>query len=144
MSTQMIRIIVAAVLFVHGIAHFGPIGTYLWIRFRPSDNTSGWVAARSWLAPSLPPSTAIAVASVFWGLSMVGFVGAALSFWGILVPGEMWRQLAIASAVVSTLGIVVFFGTWPMFNTFAALAVNVAVLVTQLWLHWPPQSMFGK
>lgn len=33
---------------------------------------------------------------------------------------------------------------WPTFNTLAALAMNTAVLVTQLWLHWPPRTMFGK
>lgn len=60
------------------------------------------------------------------------------------MPGDVWRQLATASAIVSTLGIVLFFGTWPTFNTIAALAVNIAVLVTQFWLHWPPQAMFGK
>ncbi|NIM92194.1 MAG: hypothetical protein GTO18_00555 [Anaerolineales bacterium] len=84
------------------------------------------------------------IASAFWILSLVGFIGAALSFWDILVPGEIWRQLAVASAIVSTLGIAVFFGTWPMFNTLAALGVNAVVLVTQLWLDWPPYAMFGK
>jgi hypothetical protein len=24
------------------------------------------------------------------------------------------------------------------------LGMNIVVLVTQLWLHWPPTSMFGK
>ncbi|MBF8262044.1 MAG: hypothetical protein HW376_1573 [candidate division NC10 bacterium] len=144
MSDQVIRLVIAAVLLLHGVAHVGPLATYAWIRFRPADNTGGWVAARSWLLPKLPPSTATAVASLFWLLSLIGFVGAGLSFWGILVPGEAWRQLAVASAVVSTLGIAAFFRTWPIFNTLAALGVNVAVLVTQLWLRWPPQTMFGK
>jgi len=31
-----------------------------------------------------------------------------------------------------------------MFNTLAALAMNIAVLVTQLWAHWPPFAMFGR
>lgn len=75
---------------------------------------------------------------------MIGFVAAAMSFWGILVPGDAWRQLALASSIVSILGITFFFGTWPTFNTLAALAMNTAVLVTQLWLHWPPRTMFGK
>jgi hypothetical protein len=144
MSAQIIRLIIAGVLFLHGVAHFGPLGTYIWIRFRPADSTGGWVGARSWLLPSLPPGVATAIASLFWILSIIGFVGAALSFWGVLVPGDLWRQIAIASAIASTLGIVVFFGTWPMFNTIAALGVNLAVLVTQLWLRWPPQLMFGK
>lgn len=144
MSDQIIKLIVAGVLFLHGLAHVGPLVVYIWIRYRPGENTGGWLAARSWLFPSLPAATATAVASAFWALSLIGFIGAAFSFWGILVPGEIWSQLAVVSAIVSTLGIAVFFGTWPMFNTIAALGVNVTVLVTQLWLHWPPYTMFGK
>ncbi len=143
MSDQTIKIVVAAVLLLHGLGHGGTLGALIWLRFRPGDNTGAWLAARSWLFPSLPAATTTVVASVFWVLSLVGFVAAALSFWGILVPGEVWRQVAVASAIVSILGIALFFGIWPMFNTLAALGVNVAVLVTQLWLHWPPQAMFG-
>jgi hypothetical protein len=144
MSNQIIRLVVAGVLFLHGLAHVGPVVVYIWIRYRPGEDTGGWLAARSWLLPSLPATPATAVASAFWVLSLIGFIGAALSFWGILVPGEIWRQLAVASAITSILGIAIFFGTWPMFNTLAALGVNVAVLVTQLWSHWPPHAMFGK
>ena len=144
MSEQIIKIVIAAVLLLHGLGHGGALGALIWIRSRPGGDTGGWLAARSWLFPSLPAPVATTIASVFWVLSLIGFVAAALSFWGILVPGDAWRQLAVASASVSTLGIVLFFGTWPTFNTIAALAVNIAVLVTQLWLHWPPQSMFGK
>ena len=144
MSNQIIRLVVAGVLFLHGLAHVGPLAVYIWIRYRPGDSTGGWLVARSWLLPSLPATTATAIASAFWVLSLIGFIGAALSFWGNLMPGEIWRQLAVASAIASILGIAVFFRTWPMFNTLAALGVNVAVLVTQLWLHWPPHAMFGK
>lgn len=35
-------------------------------------------------------------------------------------------------------------GTWPAFNTVAALGMNGAVLVAVLWLHWPPEAMFGR
>jgi hypothetical protein len=80
---------------------------------------------------------------VFWVASMVGFVIAAMSFWGVVIPGTVWRPLAVASAVVSTVGIVAYFGTWPAFNTLAALGVNVAVLIALLWLQWPPQATFG-
>ncbi|MEJ2291966.1 MAG: hypothetical protein P8Y05_09650 [Deinococcales bacterium] len=56
----------------------------------------------------------------------------------------MWRHLAIGSATVSLVGMVLFFGAWPVFNTFATLAVNVAALITQLWAHWPAQATFGR
>jgi hypothetical protein len=38
---------------------------------------------------------------------------------------------------------VLFWNTWPAFNTLGALAINVAVLVTQLWIHWPSIDVFG-
>jgi hypothetical protein len=144
MTDQTIKFVIAGVLFVHGLGHIGPLAVYMWIRFRPGSNTTGWLAARSWLFPSLPGATATAMASLFWVLSLVGFVAAGLGFCAILVPAEAWRQLAVASVIVSLLGIAFFLGTSPVFNTLAALGVNFAVLVTQLLLQWPPQAMFGK
>jgi hypothetical protein len=144
MSDQIIKLVIAAALLLHGLGHGGAIGALIWIGRKPGADTGGWLPARSWLFPSLPAPAATTVAGIFWILSLIGFVAAALSFWGILVPGEVWRQLAVASAIVSILGIVLFVRTWPTFNTLTALGVNVAVLVTQLWLHWPPQAMFGK
>ena len=142
MSAQTIKILIAGVLLVHGLGHIGALIALIAIgRGVPSGK---WRAARSWLFPSLSPSAARTIASIFWILSMIGFVAASMSFWGVLLPGEMWRPLALLFSVVSMLGILLFIGTWPAFNTLAALAVNIAVLVTQLWLHWPPLDMFGK
>lgn len=144
MSGQMIKLVIAGVLLLHGLGHGGALGALIWIGHSGGRDTGAWLPARSWLFPSLPASAANTMASIFWILSLIGFVVAAMSFWGILVPGEAWRQLAVVSAIVSILGIVLFLGIWPTFNTFAALGVSIAVLVTQLWLHWPPQAMFGK
>ena len=137
MSAESIRVLVFGALMIHGLGHGGALGALLWIAFRPGDPTGGWQAARSWLIPALPAASATMVAGSFWVISMLGFVAAALAFWGIVVPGDLWRPLAIGSAVVSLVGIALFFGTWPPFNTVAALAVNIAVLVGLLWLRWP-------
>ncbi len=142
MSTQMIRLLIAGALLLHGLGHGGALGALAYVG-RGRDG-GAWRPARTWLLSSLPQRTATIVASSFWVLSLVGFVAAAMSFWGILIPAEAWRALALISACISGLGIVLFFGTWPMFNTLAALAMNVAVLVTQLWTHWPPHDMFGR
>ena len=144
MSDQTIRLIAAGVLLVHGLGHGGALGALAWIRLRPGTPTGGWLAARSWLVPSLPGDTAATIASAFWFVSLAGFVIAAMSFWGIVVPASVWRPLAVAAALVSATGIVMFFGTWPMFYTLAALGVNVAVLVAVVWRRWPPQAMFGR
>ena len=143
MSDQTLKLIAAGVVLVHGLGHGGAVAALAWIRFRPGTLTGGWLAARSWLFPSLPRDAAATIASTFWIASLVGFVIAAMSFWGVIVPADVWRPLAVASALVSVAGIVLFFGTWPTFNTLAALGVNLAVLVAVVWLHWPPQAVHG-
>lgn len=137
MSDGLLRLIVGGAVLVHGIAHGGAIGALWWVANRPGTDTGGWTAARTWLMPNLAPSTATLVASGFWVVAMVGFVLAALGFWGIAVPADWWRPIAVASALVSLVGIALFIGTWPMFNTVAAVVMNVAVLVAILWAHWP-------
>lgn len=143
MGSQTVKLLVAAVLFLHGLGHGGAFVAELVARGGRAD-TGAWRAARLWALPSLSVSSATAVAGVVWSLSLVGFVAAALAFWGWLLPPAMWRELAVASAIVSFMGIVLFFGTWPAFNTLAALAVDLAVLVTQLWAHWPAHATFGR
>ena len=144
MSDQMIRLVITGGLFLHGLGHGGALGALAWIGARPGSNTGGWRAARSGLLPSRAPATATAMASSLWVLSLAGFLAAALAFWGIGVPGEAWRPLAILASIVSIVGIVLFLGTWPTFNTLAALGFNVAVLIALLLLSWPPHAMFGK
>jgi len=139
MSDQTAKVLISGVLLVHGLGHGGALAALIWIALRPGTNTSGRVAARSWLFPSLRPKTAAIVASAFWIVSLVGFVATVLALW--LVPGDAWRMLAVGSAIVSTVGIALFFGTWPIFNTLAALVVNIAVLAGLLWLGWPPQAL---
>jgi hypothetical protein len=137
----MLRLVVGGVLLVHGLGHSGALAALIWLRVRPAANTGDWLPARSWLIPALPEETAMTLASAFWIVALAGFVLAALSFWGILVPAGVWQPLGVGTALVSLAGIVLYFGTWPLFNTFAALGVNIAVLVAVLWLHWPPTSV---
>jgi len=142
MSPQLVKILIAGVLLLHGLGHGGAIGALIAIdRGVPSGK---WLAARSWLFPGLNPRAAEFIAIILWTLSLVGFVSAALSFWGVLIPGDLWRTVALVSSFISFIGITLFWGTWPMFNTLAAQAVNLAVMVTQLWLNWPALDMFGK
>jgi hypothetical protein len=142
MSPQILNLLIGGVLMVHGLGHVGAIGALIYIDRGKSSGK--WLPARSWVFPNLAPRTAKIIAIIFWALSLIGFVAAALSFWGILIPGDLWRQLALIFAFLSFIGITLFWGTWPMFNALAAQLVNLAVIITQLWLHWPPVSMFGK
>jgi hypothetical protein len=144
MSDQMLKWVVGGVLMIHGLGHGGALAALAWIQARGGGETGSWTSARAWALPTLSGDTATVIASAFWIVSLVGFVVAALSFWGIFVPADWWRPVGVATALVSIAGIVLFFGTWPMFNTLAALGVNVAVLVAVLMLRWPPQATFGR
>ncbi len=50
MSAQTITLLIAGVLFLHGIAHLGALAALL--VNRGGHNTDGWRPARSWLFPS--------------------------------------------------------------------------------------------
>jgi hypothetical protein len=144
MSDSTIKLVIAAALALHGLGHGGALGALAWIAARPGSDTGGWHAARSWLLPTLPAETATTLAGAIWVLALVGFVAAALGFWGVGVPADAWRPLAVVAALISTVGIVLFIGTWPAFNTLAALAMNVAVLVALLAMRWPSETMLGR
>ena len=143
MSDQMLRVVVGGVLLVHGLGHGGALAAIAWIARFGQGSTGNWKPARSWLRPGWSSSRAALVAGSFWLASLAGFVVAALSFWGLL-PVDWWQPLAVAFGLVSTAGIVLFFGNWPLFNTLAALAVNVGALIAILWLQWPPRAVWGS
>lgn len=128
MSTNTARILIAGALLVHGVGHI----------------LGFWMPARSWLMPSAGEPLMRNLSSILWVLAAAGFILSCLSFLGVVVPADWWRILAVAFALVSLLGLALFWGTWPAFNTIGALAMNVAILVTQLWLRWPPVDMFGQ
>ncbi len=149
-SPSVLGIIIVVALGAHAIAHAIALGGL-------ASQAVGGVSAsivgvRSWLVPGLGPNAAAAVAIPFWLVATVGFLLAALSFWGILVPDAPWRQIAVASAIASIAGVGLIAGAWPgsptelrsMLNTGVAMTLNVAILLAQLWLQWPAQEMFGK
>jgi hypothetical protein len=144
MTPDNARFVIAAVLIVHGLGHFGAIVALLWVRLTPDTATGGWLAAKSWVFPALQAPAATNIAIAFWAFAMLGFLIAALSFLGIAVPAQLWRPLTVGSSLVSLAGMLIFYGTWPAFNTFASLAVNLGVLVTQLVTRWPPQELLGR
>jgi hypothetical protein len=125
MTTQILRMLIAGALFVHGAGH-----------------TLGfWMPARSWLFPNLGEPILRIISSAIWIFAAIGFLAAFLGFLGVLVPNNLWQPIAVGTAIVSIMGLVLFWGSWPKFNTIGALGMNMAVLITQLWLSWPPANI---
>jgi hypothetical protein len=150
MSPQTIKLIVTAILLLHGVAHGRAFSCLA--QTAAGGGSKAWIPVRSWLFPKASNKTAAAIAAVFWLLATLGFVAAALGFWGFILPGAYWRQIAVVSAIISTLGTILFSGIWPgapdmrlsTIDTIISLVVNAVVLVALLFLQWPPMTMFGK
>jgi hypothetical protein len=140
MSSITLRIIIAAVLFIHGIGHF--MGVMPALRL---VDVKGW-NSRSWLLTPLIGETASRILSILLFLAaLVGFVAAALALVGWLVPHESWRMLAVVSAVISIVTIALFWNAFVSLipNKVGALGVDIAVLVGLLVLNWPSEADIG-
>jgi hypothetical protein len=140
MSSITLRIIIAAVLFIHGIGHF--MGVMPALRL---VDVKGW-NSRSWLLTPLIGETASRILSILLFLAaLVGFVAAALALVGWLVPHESWRMLAVVSAVISIVTIALFWNAFVSLipNKVGALGVDIAVLVCLLVLNWPSEADIG-
>ena len=91
----------------------------------------------SWLLTrlGLSESTTKMIATVLAVIATLGFVAAGLALFGVLVPFDWWRTLAIASAVVSLLLVLIFWNRYLI----VGLLIDGAILVTLLFTDWPPE-----
>ena len=125
MST-FLRIVLAIVVGAHGIGHilfFVPLlGVADW-----GQATQSWLLADGWLAKGL--------GGLIWLAATLGFAAAAF---GIFQEMAWWRTVAIVSAAVSALGLILFWANPVSSPTFSALVFNLLVLGSLLLFHWPP------
>lgn len=140
MSGTTLRIIVALVLFAHGIGHVMGILPMLGLSSIESWN------ARSWLLTGLLGDTITRVIGfILFAAAMIGFLGATLGLMDWLVPHEWWRTLATVSAVISLVAIALFWNAFVTFfpNKLGAIAVDAAVLIGLLLVNWPTEAQLG-
>ena len=52
MTEEVMKVLIAGALLVHGLGHGGALGALVWIWRRPGTDTGDWRAARSWFLPS--------------------------------------------------------------------------------------------
>lgn len=140
MSGTTLRIIIALVLFVHGIGHVMGILPILGL-----SNIETW-NARSWLLTGLLGDTITRIIGfILFSAAMIGFVGATLGLMDWLVPHEWWRTLTTVSAVISLVAIALFWNAFVAFfpNKIGAIAVDAAVLIGLLFANWPTEAQLG-
>ncbi|UCF20310.1 MAG: hypothetical protein JSU87_02560 [Gemmatimonadota bacterium] len=136
----MLRVAVAVVLIAHGLGHALGILPLFGIKL------SGTHAFTSWLVTEqLGGAATRGLGLTLWLAALIGFVVAGLGLLDWLVPPDSWQPLAIAAALASLVAIALFWGGLPFFfpNKVGAIAVDLAVLVSLLWLRWPPGVVKG-
>ena len=150
MTVEALKILITGSLFLHAVAH--AIAFFALVAEGLASGSDARRLSRARLIPRLGPRDAALAGAVIWFVSTAGFLVAAAGFWGLLATGAAWRSIAVASSVLSILGIAVRGGTWPgaasprrsVLNTLVATTMNVALLAALVWLQWPPQAMFGR
>jgi hypothetical protein len=140
MSGTTLRALVAVVLFLHGIGHSMGV-----IPALKPGSVEGW-NSHSWLlTPILGETVSRILSIILFSLALIGFVASTLALLGWVVPHDWWRMLALVSAVISIVTIVLFWNAFVTFfpNKVGALGVDIAVLVCLLALNWPTEAMLG-
>ena len=140
MSGNTLRIVLAAILLIHGIGHF--MGVIPALRL---VEVKGWTSHSWLLTPIMGENGARILSIVLFLVCLIGFIAAGLALGGWLVPHEWWRTLAIVFSVVSLVTIVLFWQAFVVFfpNKVGALGVDIAVLVGVLWQNWPTEVALG-
>ena len=148
MSGIALRAIIAFVFAFHGVGHAMGIIPALGI-VDAGGSSQGWLknwSSRSWLLTNLVGDTVSRIVCVILYLAaLVGFVGAALALLGWGVPHDWWRTLAVVSAAISLVALLLFWNALIFLfpHKVGALAVNVATLVGLLVLNWPAEAHLG-
>jgi hypothetical protein len=131
----MLNLVVALVLFAHGIGH---VMAPLQIAHIATVNPT-W-AGDSWLLTGPMGSTVTqVVAIVLWMAALVGFVVLAAVVVG-WAPAAWWVPLAIGSSALSLVAVALFPAALPPASVVGAVAVDVAVLLAVVWLQWSPST----
>lgn len=135
MSAQMWRIVLAVVVGAHGIGHV--------LFLMPLLGIAEWEqSGRSWLLGRIGGDVVTRiVGSLIWLLAIAGFVAVAV---GLLGQLSWWREVAIGSALVSMVGLLLFWSSPVSSSTLAPLVFDVVVLLALLVLRWPPASLVGS
>ena len=140
MPTSTLRILIAIVLIAHGIGHVLGVMPPLGVRLSETHSAHSWLFSRL-----LGDIGARVIGGLIWLLVLVAYIGAGLGLLGWLVPQAWWQPLAFGGAALSLVGLFLFWNAFPtpFPNNVAIIAVNVAVLLSLLWLRWPPSIVSG-
>jgi hypothetical protein len=126
------QILFGVFLIAHGLVHA------LYTSPRPPDAGDTWPfdLDHSWLLGGAGTALRRGIGKVLWVTALAGFVLTGLGVSGVPLLADMWRTLAIVSAGVSLLLMLIFWHRWLTFG----VLIDLAILAVVWWLGWPPGS----
>ena len=141
MDKNLVQILVGLAILAHGIGHvMGWFPIFGWVE----KSNLNW-KPDSWLLTRFIGLTASKVLGfLIWTAAAVMAIMAGLAALGWLVPAAWFKDLAVWSSAVSLGGLFLFTNAFATtFNKLGAIAVDVVLLVSLLWVDWPPVSGIG-
>ena len=128
MSSNTLKLIAFLALLVHGIGHLQGVVSSSGVKFRTSTSNI------SWLLKGLGEKWNKLICMVLYLAAGVLGILAALALRGVLGPDSQWTSMALACAIFSTLGLVLFPKALALFfNKAGAIAVNLIIFYTILF-----------
>ncbi len=122
---------------VHGIGHFQGVVASLGVKINNSD------APTSWLLKGLGHEANRYICLVLFLITGLFGISTALSFKGIIFPVNLWQNLALITAVLSTICLVVFpNGLAMFFNKIGAISINLIIYYSVLLNNQWPSVLF--
>ena len=148
MSGTTLRFIIAGVLCFHGIGHLmGVIRALGIIKTEASSPAwlKGW-SSHSWLLTNLlGKGVSRVLCAILFLVALAATFATVLALMGWGIPHDAWRTLAIVSAIISLITIVLYWNALIFFmpHKVGALGVDIAILVSLLALNWPTETAIG-
>lgn len=130
----MIKIVAALFLILHGLVHI-----ILALVPDPNAPDAGFASffSRSWLLSSrgLSASAVRSMAIILAAVATLGFITAGLGLLNILVPFALWQTLAIVSALVSLIFLIIFWNSYLI----VGVLIDVLILAILIFTDWTPE-----
>jgi hypothetical protein len=131
----MLRVLTGLFILLHGLVHLWYFSlSQRLVEFQPEMGWSG----RSWILSNLlGDSTTRSLAGVLYVLATIAFVVSGIS---IFIQAEWWRPVLVASAVFSSVIILLLWdGSTQLLvqKGLIGLIINIVILITLLLLKWP-------
>ena len=130
-----LKLVLAVVVLFHGIGHLLFLGPTLGVVEWAGQTGHSWA-----LTGVLGDGPTRTVGALIWVATIVLFVAGVAGF---LTAQPWWIGVTVVASVLSIAGIVLMWDGIATSNAVMALAVDIVILVSLLWAHWPTSEIVG-